>query len=165
MSSMWSTLYTYPLHIKCVGTRLCIRSSLVCKPPSKFRPMGRFYCCTEKKSLFFKEKKIKFTAKFKFLNVPVTRTSFDQRLNAWSIENETVKIQHGYGWKHCPRLGEIWIFQQTPRTSLVFRSKLTKGLLFSPTSFMSVKSPTNILLHKVKTLSSSVLMYSYVPNK
>jgi hypothetical protein len=45
----------------------------------------------------------------------------------------------------------IWIFQQTPRTSLVFRSKLTKRLLVSPTSFMSVKSPTNILLHNSVT--------------
>jgi hypothetical protein len=47
----------------------------------------------------------------------------------------------------------IWIFQQTPRTSLVFRSKLTKRLLFSPTSFMSVKSPTNILLHNSATVN------------
>jgi hypothetical protein len=47
----------------------------------------------------------------------------------------------------------IWIFQQTPRTSLVFRSKLTKRLLVSPTSFMSVKSPTNILLHKSATVN------------
>jgi hypothetical protein len=47
----------------------------------------------------------------------------------------------------------IWIFQQTPRTSLVFRSKLTKRLLVSPTSFKSVKSPTNILLHNSATVN------------
>ena len=52
----------------------------------------------------------------------------------------------------CPFL-LIWIFQQTPRTSLVFRSKLTKRLLVSPTSFMSVKSPTNILLHNSATVN------------
>jgi len=47
--------------------------------------MGRFYCRTEKKSpprRIFEEKNIfKFTAKFKFSSVPVTRTSFDKRLN------------------------------------------------------------------------------------
>jgi len=31
----------------------------------------------------------KFTAKFKFSSVPVTRTSFDKRLNDWSMENES----------------------------------------------------------------------------
>jgi hypothetical protein len=41
--------------------------------PSKFRPMGHFYCRTEKE--------FKFTAKFKFSSVPVMRTSFDKRLN------------------------------------------------------------------------------------
>jgi hypothetical protein len=49
--------------------------------PSKFRPMGHFYCRTEKK--------IKFTTKFKFSSIPVMRTSFDKRLNDWSIENES----------------------------------------------------------------------------
>jgi hypothetical protein len=34
-----------------------------------------------------------------------------------------------------------------PTDTSYIRSKLTKRLLFSPTSFMSVKSPTNILLH------------------
>jgi hypothetical protein len=47
--------------------------------------MGCFYCRTEKKSqpprIFEEEKKIKFTTKFKFSSVPVTRTSFDKRLN------------------------------------------------------------------------------------
>jgi hypothetical protein len=48
--------------------------------------MGRFYCRTEKKSpprrIFEKKnQKIKFTTKFKFSSVPVTRTSFDKRLN------------------------------------------------------------------------------------
>jgi hypothetical protein len=53
--------------------------------PSKFRPLGRFYCRTEKKSLprrIFEDKKIfKFTAKFKFSSMPVTWMSFDKRLN------------------------------------------------------------------------------------
>jgi hypothetical protein len=44
--------------------------------------MGRFYCRTEKKiapaPYFFL---LKFTAKLKFSSVPVTRTSFDKRLN------------------------------------------------------------------------------------
>jgi hypothetical protein len=44
--------------------------------------MGRFYCHTKKKSLprrIFEEKNIfKFTTKFKFSSVPVTRTSFDK---------------------------------------------------------------------------------------
>jgi hypothetical protein len=53
------------------------------------------------------------TAKFKFSSVPVTHTSFDKRLNDWSIENENKN--------------SAWL--------------------------------------RVKTLSSSVLMYSYVPNK
>jgi hypothetical protein len=52
---------------------------------------------------FWRKQKFKFTAKFKFSSVSVTWTSFDKRLNDWSIENETVKIQHGYEWKHCPR--------------------------------------------------------------
>jgi hypothetical protein len=39
-----------------------------------------------------------------------------------------------------------------PTDTSYFRSKLTKGLLFSPTSFMSVKSPTNILLHNSATV-------------
>ena len=45
----------------------------------------------------------------------------------------------------------ILLFWQTnntivfPTDTSYFRSKLTKRLLFSPTSFMSVKSPTNIL--------------------
>jgi hypothetical protein len=46
--------------------------------------MGRFYCRTEKKSLphrIFERKKIKFTAKFKFSSMPVTRTTFDKHLN------------------------------------------------------------------------------------
>jgi hypothetical protein len=46
--------------------------------------MGRFYCRTEKKThraVFLKKKKFKFTAKFKFSSVPVTRTSFDKRLD------------------------------------------------------------------------------------
>jgi len=46
--------------------------------------MGHFYCRTEKKSppcRIFEETKFKFTAKFKFSSVPVTRTSFDKRLN------------------------------------------------------------------------------------
>ena len=38
-----------------------------------------------------------------------------------------------------------------PTDTSYIRSKLTKGLLFSPTSFMSVKSPTNILLHNSVT--------------
>jgi hypothetical protein len=47
--------------------------------------MGRFYCRTEKKlsprHIFEEEKKFKFTAKFKFSSVRVTRTSIDKRLN------------------------------------------------------------------------------------
>jgi hypothetical protein len=46
--------------------------------------MGRLYCCTEKKSppcRIFEKKKIQITAKFKFSSVPVTRMSFDKRLN------------------------------------------------------------------------------------
>ena len=39
-----------------------------------------------------------------------------------------------------------------PTDTSFFRSKLTKGFLFSPTSFMSVKSPTNILLHNSATV-------------
>jgi hypothetical protein len=39
-----------------------------------------------------------------------------------------------------------------PTDTSYFRSKLTKGLLFSPTSFMSIKSPTNILLHNSATV-------------
>jgi hypothetical protein len=46
--------------------------------------MRRFYCRTEKQSppcSIFEEKKIKFTAKFKFSSVPVMRTKFDKRFN------------------------------------------------------------------------------------
>ena len=39
-----------------------------------------------------------------------------------------------------------------PTDTSYFRSKLMKGLLFSPTSFMSVKSPMNILLHNSATV-------------
>ena len=44
------------------------------------------------------------------------------------------------------------ITQTSSTDTSYFRSKLTKGLLFSPTSFMSVKSPTNILLHNSATV-------------
>jgi hypothetical protein len=40
-------------------------------------------------AIFLKKTKFKFTAKFKFSSVPVTQTSFDKRLNDWSIENES----------------------------------------------------------------------------
>jgi hypothetical protein len=46
--------------------------------------MGRFYCLTEKnrcRAVFFKKTNFKLPAKFKFSRVPVTRTSFDKRLN------------------------------------------------------------------------------------
>jgi hypothetical protein len=39
--------------------------------------------------IFLKKTKFKFTAKFKFSSVPVKQTSFDKRLNDWSIENES----------------------------------------------------------------------------
>jgi hypothetical protein len=66
--------------------------------------------------------------------------------------------------KNITQTSSILLFWQTnntivfPRRDLDFptdtsyiRSKLTKELLFSPTSFMSVKSPTNILLHNSVT--------------
>jgi hypothetical protein len=46
--------------------------------------MEHFYCVQKKnrrRAVFLKKKKIEFTAKFKFSSVPVTRTSFDKRLN------------------------------------------------------------------------------------
>jgi hypothetical protein len=83
-------------------------------------------------------------------------------------------IQHGKGFyilfyfqqfKNITQTNSILLFWQAnntivftrrdldfPTDTSYFRSKLTKGLLFSPTSFMSVKSPTNILLHNSATV-------------
>ena len=68
-------------------------------------------------------------------------------------------------FKNITQTSSILLFWQTnntivftlrdldfPTDTSYFRSKLTKGLLFSPTSFMSVKSPTNILLHNSATV-------------
>ena len=67
-------------------------------------------------------------------------------------------------FKNITQTSSILLFWQTnntivftrrdldfPTDTSYFRSKLTKELLFSPTSFMSVKSPTNILLHNSVT--------------
>jgi hypothetical protein len=53
-------------------------------PPQNFGRWDVFIAVQKKnccRSVFFKKKKFKFTAKFKFSSVPVTRMSFDKRLN------------------------------------------------------------------------------------
>jgi hypothetical protein len=54
------------------------------RPPQNFGQWDVFIAVQKKnrrRVVFLKKKKIKFTAKFKFSSVPVTRTSFDKRLN------------------------------------------------------------------------------------
>ena len=63
------------------------------RPPQNFGQWDVFIAVQKKnrrRVIFLKKKKIKFTAKFKFSSVPVTRTSFDKRLNDWSIENKSM---------------------------------------------------------------------------
>ena len=55
-------------------------------------------------------------------------------------------------WQTNNTIVFTWRDLDFPTNTSFFRSKLTKGLLFSPTSFMSVKSPTNILLHNSVTV-------------
>ena len=55
-------------------------------------------------------------------------------------------------WQTNNTIVFTWRDLDFPTDTSFFRSKLTKGLLFSPTSFMSVKSPTNILLHNSVTV-------------
>ena len=55
-------------------------------------------------------------------------------------------------WQTNNTIVFTWRDLDFPTDTSYFRSKLTKGLLFSPTSFMSVKSPTNILLHNSATV-------------
>ena len=55
-------------------------------------------------------------------------------------------------WQTNNTIVFTWRDLDFPTDTSFFRSKLTKGLLFSPTSFMSVKSPTNILLHNSATV-------------
>ena len=61
--------------------------------PLKISADGTFLLPYRKKiataPYFWIKQILKFSAKFKFSNVPVTQTSFDKRLNDWSIENES----------------------------------------------------------------------------
>ena len=61
--------------------------------PLKISADGTFLLPYRKKiaaaPYFWKKKNFKYTAKFKFSSVPVMRTSFDKRLNDWSIEIES----------------------------------------------------------------------------
>jgi hypothetical protein len=52
----------------------------------------------------------KFTAKFKFSSVPVTRTSFDKRLNDWSIKNESKNSAEILRGRHCLRTRTFILF-------------------------------------------------------
>ena len=55
-------------------------------------------------------------------------------------------------WQTNNTIVFTWRDLDFPTDTSYFRSKLMKGLLFSPTSFMSIKSPTNILLHNSATV-------------
>ena len=55
-------------------------------------------------------------------------------------------------WQANNTIVFTWRDLDFPTNTSFFRSKLTKGLLFSPASFMSVKSSTNILLHNSVTV-------------
>jgi hypothetical protein len=72
--------------------------------PSKFRPMGRFYCRTKKnrrRDVFLNKKKYSnFSPNLSF---QACRWHRQVLTNVWMTDQSKtkVKIQHGYEWKHC----------------------------------------------------------------